>query len=334
MPDEVAIEVNGLTRYYGELLAVDHVSFEVQRGESFGFLGPNGAGKTTTIRMLTTLLEPTEGTARINGYDIIHQAYQAKHQFGIVPEESNVYTELSAWDNLIFTACLYGVPKKDREQRARELLEAFGLQEKRDAKVQFFSKGMRRRLTIAMALIHRPGILFLDEPIIGLDAQSARAIRGLVRELNDGGTTIFLTTHQIEVASQLCDRVAIIHQGRMAAIDTPEHLKRATQSVQSVEVALDRWEGGHREELAQLPGVSAAVREGDKIRLYTDDPSVVLEEVMRFAWERGRRVITLNTLGPSLEDVFLKITGQEVGTVRHGSKEGDRGPGRRGGRRR
>ena len=330
MPDQVAIEVKGLTRYYGELLAVDHVSFEVARGEIFGFLGPNGAGKTTTIRMLTTLLEPTEGTARINGYDVIRQAYQAKHQFGVVPEESNVYRELSAWDNLIFTGKMYRVPRGEREQRARELLEIFGLYEKRDVKVEFFSKGMRRRLTIALALLHRPSVLFLDEPTVGLDVQSGRAIKALVQELNSQGTTVFLTTHQLEEANQLCDRVAIINHGQIAAIDTPEHLKRAFQSVQSVEVAFDQWGEGHREELAQLPGVFTAVRQGDKTRLYTDDPPALLEEVMSFARQRGRRVITLSTLGPSLEDVFLRITGREVGTVHHGPGEGDRGPGRRG----
>jgi ABC-2 type transport system ATP-binding protein len=330
LSDHVAIEVHGLTRRYGDLVAVDHISFQVLQGDIFGFLGPNGAGKTTTIRMLTTLLEPTEGTARINGCDILHQAYRAKHQFGIVPEESNIYTELSAWDNLMFVASLYRVPRRDREERARELLATFGLQEKRDVKVQFFSRGMRRRLTIAMALIHRPAVLFLDEPLAGLDAQSARAIRALVHELNDGGTTIFLTTHQIEVASQLCHRVAIIDHGRIAAIDTPEHLKRAIQSVQSVEVTLDHWENGHREGLAHLPGVSTTVREGSKVRLYTDDPPALLEEVMRFARERDGRVMALNTLGPSLEDVFLKITGQEVGTVHHGPGDADRGPGRRG----
>jgi len=329
MPEQVAIEVKGLTRYYGELLAVDRVNFAVRQGEVFGFLGPNGAGKTTTIRMLTTLLKPTEGTARINGYDIMRQAYEAKHQFGVVPEESNVYRELSAWDNLIFTGKMYRVPRGERERRGRELLEIFGLHEKQDVKVEFFSRGMRRRLTIALALLHRPSVLFLDEPTTGLDVQSARAIKDMVRELNSQGTTVFLTTHQIEEANQLCDRVAIINHGQIAAIDTPEQLKRAIQSVQSVEVAFDRWEEGHREGLAQLPGVSAAVREGDKMRLYTDDPPALLEEVMSFARERGRRVITLNTLGPSLEDVFLKITGREVGTVRHEPREGDRGPGRK-----
>ena len=334
MINQVAIEAKELTRYYGELLAVDHVSFEVAREEFFGFLGPNGAGKTTTIRMLTTLLEPTEGTARINGYDVTRQAHQAKRQFGMVSEESNVYRELSAWDNLIFSGKLYRVPRAEGERRARELLEIFGLYEKRDVKAEFFSKGMRRRLTIAMALLHRPSVLFLDEPTTGLDVQSARLIRDLVGELNRQGTTVFLTTHQIEEANQLCNRVAIINHGQIAAIDTPERLKRDAQSVQSVEVAFDRWEESYSQGLAQLPGVSTAVRQGDKARLYTDDPPGLLEGVMSFAHQHGLQVITLNTLGPSLEDVFLKITGQEVGTVRHAPVEGDRGPGRRGRRRR
>ena len=324
MGEACAIEALGLTKYYGDLLAVDHINFEVRRGEIFGFLGPNGAGKTTTVRMLTALLTPTEGTALINGYDVSRQAYQAKRQMGLVPEESNVYAELSAWDNLIFAAKLYRVPRGERERRGRELLELFGLQEKRDVKARFLSKGMRRRLTIAMALIHRPAILFLDEPIVGLDVQSAQVIKERVRQLNAEGTTIFLTTHQIEVANQLCDRVAIINHGRIAAIDTPEHLKRAFQSVQSVEVAFDRGGPEQREALASLPGVVAATKRGDKFRLYTADPSALLPEVMAYAQDRGLRLIALNTLGPSLEDVFLAITGREVGTVQHEAGRGNR----------
>ncbi|MEW5961684.1 MAG: ABC transporter ATP-binding protein, partial [Chloroflexota bacterium] len=178
-----AIEVSNLTKYYGGHLAVDHISFDVRQGETFGFLGPNGAGKTTTQRMLTTLLEPTEGRIAISGHDLAHDAYPAKRQMGLVPEESNVYTELTAWDNLMFTAKLYRVPGKERAVRARELLETFGLWEKRDVKAQDFSKGMRRRLSIAMAIIHKPRLLFLDEPTPGLDAQSARAIRDLIRAM-------------------------------------------------------------------------------------------------------------------------------------------------------
>jgi len=327
-----AIEVHDLTKYYGDLLAVDHISFEVRRGEVFGFLGPNGAGKTTTQRMLTTLLEPTEGRIVVHGHDLAHDPYPVKRQMGLVPEESNVYTELTAWENLMFTATLYRVPRGERATRARELLEAFGLWERRDVKVENFSKGMRRRLSIAMAIVHRPTLLFLDEPTPGLDAQSARAIRDLIRRLNGEGTTVFLTTHQIEEANQLCDRVAIINHGRIAAIDTPERLKAAFRRVQSVEVALEPDGQAHGAALGSLPGVTTAVKMGDKWRLYTEDPSALLPRVVHYAEEHGLQVVSLSTLGPSLEDVFLEITGQQVGMIR-GAEE-RRGGGARGRRRR
>jgi ABC-2 type transport system ATP-binding protein len=320
-----AIEVNSLTKVYGPpdsgVLAVDHINFEVRQGEVFGFLGPNGAGKTTTQRMLTTLLEPTEGRIVIYGHDLARDAYPVKRQMGLVPEESNVYTELTAWDNLMFTAQLYRVPRAERAERARQLLETFGLWEKRNVKAEDFSKGMRRRLSIAMAIIHRPTLLFLDEPTPGLDVQSARAIRDLIRQLNAEGTTIFLTTHQIEEANQLCDRVAIINHGRIAAIDTPERLKAAFRRVQSVEVALEPDGQTHGEPLAALPGVMTTVKMGDKWRLYTEDPSALLPQVMDYARVNSLKVISLSTLGPSLEDVFLELTGQQVGTVRHGMQE-------------
>jgi ABC-2 type transport system ATP-binding protein len=234
----------------------------------------------------------------------------------------------------MFTARLYRVPRHERTQRARELLETFGLWEKRNVKTQDFSKGMRRRLSIAMALIHRPRLLFLDEPTPGLDAQSARAIRDLVRQMNAGGTTVFLTTHQIEEANLLCDRVAIINHGRIAAIDTPERLKAAFRRVQSVEVALEktsRVSETLEASLENLPGVNTAVKMGDKWRLYTEEPSALLPLVVDYARDRGLKVISLNTLGPSLEDVFLEITGQKIGTVRHvGPESGGKGPGAKG----
>ena len=334
------IVVENLTKYYGRLgagvLAVDHIDFDLHRGEIFGFLGPNGAGKTTTQRMLTTLLRPTEGRILINGHDLSRDAYLVKRQMGLVPEESNVYTELTAWENLTFTARLYRVPRGERGARARELLTIFGLWEKRDVKVEEFSKGMRRRLSIAMAIIHRPTLLFLDEPTPGLDAQSARAIRDLIRQLNGEGTTVFLTTHQLEEANQLCDRVAIIDHGQIAAIDTPERLKQSFRRVQSVEVALEPAGVDHGDALGTLPGVTTSVKMGDKWRLYTEDPSALLPRVFDYARSHGLRVVSLSTLGPSLEDVFLQITGQQVGTVRHEMPEGGsrrRGMGgRRGGR--
>jgi len=315
-----AIKVQNLTKHYGDFLAVNHINFEVRQGEVFGFLGPNGAGKTTTQRMLTTLLEPTDGRIIIHGHDLARDAYPVKRRMGLVPEESNVYTELTAWDNLMFTAKLYRVPRSEREARARELLETFGLWEKRDVKAQDFSKGMRRRLSIAMAIIHKPALLFLDEPTPGLDAQSARAIRDLIRQLNAEGTTIFLSTHQIEEANQLCDRVAIINHGQIAAIDTPERLKQAFQRVQSVEVALEP-DIPKTLKVFETFRVSHYVKMGDKWRLYTQDPSALLPQVMDYARSHKLRVVSLSTLGPSLEDVFLEITGQQVGTVQHKTEE-------------
>jgi ABC-2 type transport system ATP-binding protein len=305
---EHAIDALNLTKRYGNLLAVDHINFTVEKGEIFGFLGPNGAGKTTTIRMLTGVSTPTEGTATVMGYDIRRQTVKAKEQMGIVPDVSNVYNELSAWDNLIFTGKLYDLPRTYRERRAEELLKTFGLYERRREKVQGFSRGMKRRVCIAMALMNRASILFLDEPTSGLDVQSVIIIRDIIRRMNREGLTIFLTTHNIEEASQMCDRVAIINHGRIAAIDTPERLKRTVESLQSVVVAFDPAPGAI-DELKSIPKVDEAVKEGDKIRLLTHDVPSVLNSLWSYTQSRGLKIITLNTLGPSLEDVFVKLTG-------------------------
>jgi len=322
------IEVEDLTKYYDKFLAVDHINFTVKQGEIFGFLGPNGAGKTTTQRMLTTLLTPTEGRILINGHDLSRDSYPAKQQIGLVPEESNVYTELTAWDNLMFTASIYRVPRGERAKRAQELLETFGLWEKRDIKAENFSKGMRRRLSIAMAIIHKPALLFLDEPTPGLDAQSIRAIWELIRRMNAEGTTVFITTHQIEEANQLCGRVAIISHGKIAAIDTPERLKANFQRMQSVEVAFEGEVAEKSPGLESMPGVTTQVKVGDKMRLYTEDPSALLPRVIQYAESHALRVVSLNTLGPSLEDVFLEITGGQVGAV--GNESQEEKPARRG----
>lgn len=329
-PDEFVIDARELVRDFDKARAVDGVSFAVAAGEVFGFLGPNGAGKTTTVRMLTTLLEPTSGRVVIGGFDVDHQPYQARRLIGLVPEEANIYTELSAWDNLMFSARLYRVPGDLRDGRATELLRTFGLHEKRHIKAQLYSKGMRRRLSIAMALIHEPAILFLDEPTSGLDVQSALAIKQIVRELNARGTTVFLTTHQIEEANQLCDRVAIINADRMAAVDSPERLKQTMTSVQAVEVAFSG--GGPRMEsvLRRLPGVTDVAKHGDKWRLYTPDPPALMPLLFDLAGQWELQVVSLNTLGPSLEDVFLRLTGQKVGPSAGGNGPGTTGAGKPG----
>ena len=316
-----AIESINLTKYYDDLLAVDHISFEVEKGEIFGFLGPNGAGKTTTIRMLTSLTKPSEGTAKIFGRDIQSETLDAKRYVGIVPEISNVYDDLSAWDNLMFTGELYQVRKAEREKRAKELLEMFGLYERRNDKTKGFSKGMRRRLTISMGLINNPQLLFLDEPTSGLDVQSALIIKDVVRELNQKGVTIFLTTHNIEEANVTCDRVAIINKGKIAAIDTPEKLKKTIQSVQSVEVAFDNASPKIMKELENISLVNEVRKEGDKFRLYTHDPASVLEGLWEYAKTNNLKPISLNTLGPSLEDVFVRLTGMNVKAERRNFDE-------------
>ena len=298
---------------------MDHVDFQVRKGEIFGFLGPNGAGKTTTIRMLTGISIPTEGKATIMGYDIQRNPVEAKEQMGIVPDVSNVYNELSAWDNLIFTGKLYDMPKTYREKRAEELLRMFGLFDRCKEKVQGFSRGMKRRICIAMALMNRSHILFLDEPTSGLDVQSVLVIRDLIRKLNQQGLTVFLTTHNIEEASQMCDHVAIINHGKIAAIDTPEKLKRTVENLQSVEVAFETVSPDMLKELKEFPNVSNAVKEGDKFRLITNDPTSVLASTWNYAQKKNLRLITVNTLGPSLEDVFVKLTGIRPATEEEGS---------------
>ena len=317
---ENAIEAINLTKYYGELLAVDHINFEVKKGEIFGFLGPNGAGKTTTIRMLTGLTRPSDGTAKIFGHDIQSETIAAKRYMGIVPEISNVYDDLSAWDNLMFTAELYQVNRSQREKRAKELLEMFGLYDRRSDKAKDFSKGMKRRLTISMGLINDPQLLFLDEPTSGLDVQSVLIIKDVIRQLGKKGVTIFLTTHDIEEANVTCDRVAIIHKGKIAAIDTPEKLKKTIQSVQSIVVAFDKSSLKILKELETIPSVNEVRKEGDKFRLYTHDPATTLSGLWEYAEANNLKPITINTLGPSLEDVFIRLTGIDIRTERRVGK--------------
>jgi len=307
-----AIEVSHLTRHFGKLVALNDITFSVKEGETFGFLGPNGAGKTTTIRILTGITVPTGGDVKIFNKDIVKETIAARKTMGIVHETSNIYTDLTAWQNLMFTAQLYDVGKAGREKRGRDLLELFGLWERKDDKTNGFSKGMKRRLTLAMGLINDPRLIFLDEPTSGLDVQSNLIIRDVIRDLNARGVTVFLTTHNIEEANLTCDRVAIINRGIIAAIDSPEKLKKTIQSVQSVEVALypvpPQWEEG----LRGIATVSEVQKLGDKFRLITEDPPAVIDGVMAYAKARDSRVISINTFGPSLEDVFIRLTGLEV----------------------
>lgn len=286
-------------------MAVDHISFQVEKGEFFGFLGPNAAGKTTTIRMLTGVIKPDEGIASILSYDILREGLKSRQLMGIVPEMANAYVDLSAWNNLMLIGELYGVPKKKRQERANRLLKEFGLYERRKHLVRGFSRGMKQKLLLCMALINEPQILFLDEPTSGLDVESQRLIRDMIRELNKNGATVFLTTHNMEEANQLCDRIAIINHGKIAAIDSPERLRLRSSGLQSIEVSFDKVVSV--EDLSKVHGVKEAKKTGDKIRLYVDAPSATLDKLVDFARSKRLEIISLNTLAPTLEDVFLKL---------------------------
>jgi len=304
-----AIEVLGLTKEFGQLVAVDDISFQVEKGEVFGFLGPNGAGKTTTIRILTGLTKPTKGKVKIFDYDIEKETIEAKKQMGIVPESSNIYDDLSAWENLIFTADLYQIEKNQAEKKAQELLKTFGLFNRKNDKAKSFSRGMKRRLAIAMGLINNPRLLFLDEPTSGLDVESSLIIKKIISSLSQRKITIFLTTHDIEEASRSCDRVAIINHGKIAAIDTPENLKRTIQSVQSIEAVFNKtvsWQ--EISSLEKFPFVNKIQKLGDKYKLFTDNPEKTLSVLWNFSLKNKLRITSLNTLGPNLEEVFIKLT--------------------------
>jgi ABC-2 type transport system ATP-binding protein len=291
-----ALEVEGLTKRYpvrsGEsVLAVDGIDFRVNRGEVYGFLGPNGAGKTTTIRMLTGLARPTAGQARVLGLDLTRDLPRIQKRIGVVPEASNLYAELSALDNLLFCMRLYGVPRGERQGRAEELLARFRLSDKRDTPFAHLSRGMKRALTVAAALVHRPELVFLDEPTTGLDVASARGLRATIADLRDQGVTVFLTTHYLEEAERLCDRIALIARGRIVTVDTVEGLRAHVSGTTAVELTLERAAG--------LP---------DKLRIAAPDVEAAVLDALARVESEGRRILSINTVRPTLEDAFVQLT--------------------------
>ncbi|MBN2374725.1 ATP-binding cassette domain-containing protein [bacterium] len=303
---ESIIEVKGLAKRFGKVIALDGISFSVKRGEIFGFLGPNGAGKTTTIRILTGIIVPDAGDASIAGIDIQRDPLNAKMRIGVIPELGNIYVDLTARENIILAGRFYGMFRHVLEKKADELLKRFEIYERRNDPLRSFSKGMKQRVNIASALVHDPEILFLDEPTSGLDVQSQRLIKGIIGEINRKGTTIFLTTHNIEEANVLCQRVGIINKGRIASIDTPESLKRTFEETRSVTCSFDM-----PADIALFEGnslVNRLDRMGDKWRLYTDNPDELVKYLASRASEQGLSFTSLEICGASLEDAFLRLT--------------------------
>jgi ABC-2 type transport system ATP-binding protein len=308
-----AIEVRGLTKKFGDFTAVDGVSFEVHRGEIFGLLGPNGAGKSTLIRMLTTLLKPTSGSAAVGGFDVVGQANDVRRAIGVIPQAMTSDLELSAAENLGIFAKLYGVPRERRKALVAELLDSVELSKWADAPVKNLSGGMRRRVEIARGLVHEPEILFLDEPTTGLDPVSRTAVWEMIRALKKGrDLTVLLTTHYMDEADRLCDRIAIVDHGTMMALDSPLRLKAAIPGENTLEVSFDRAPEDWMSQLEGLPGVQEVVGEGGVYRIASDSGPTTTTALMARAAERSVAVTSLSVKSTTLDDVFVHYTGHEL----------------------
>ena len=315
MSKEIAISVDHLTKKFGEFTADEDLSFEVERDEIFGILGPNGAGKSTLIRMLTTLLRPTSGRALVMGHDVAKETNRVRHEIGVIPQANTVDGDLSAWESLDLYGRFYEMPKKDRKERATELLHAVGLWDWRDKAAGTYSGGMRRRLEIARGLIHRPRVFFLDEPTTGLDPQSRRTIWELLEKLrSQGDLTILICTHYMDEADRLCDRLAIVDHGKIAALGTPRELKASVpgQDILTVEYfqeVTDELVSA----LKALPEVRAAAREeAHTAKLILAGDVVPLDGITETARTTKNKVKSMSLLEPTLEDVFIHYTGRAL----------------------
>jgi len=310
-----AIEVNGLEKRFGEILALDHVSFTVETGEVFGYLGPNGAGKTTTIRILTGITAPTGGSATIFGWDIVRDTTQARRKMGIVYETSNVYDDITAWQNMMFAGELYHVGRIDREERGKELLEIFGLWDRRASRVKGFSKGMKRRLTLAMGLIRDPTLLFLDEPTSGLDPVGRREVRDIIHDLRAQGVTVFLNSHFLSEVEVTCDRVAIVKRGRVVRAGTLDELTGGATEVEiraggltaELVAGLARWG-----RVVDSRGTAENGQGDDITRLMlTVDQPDALPAIADYLVTGGARLYALAPQRLPLEELFMRVMREE-----------------------
>jgi len=309
------IEAENLTKIFNrKVVAVDHISFDVYEGEVFGFLGPNGAGKTTTISMLTTALRPTEGSAKVLGFDIVKQANEVRKVIGLVPQDYTADEDLTGYENVILCADLYGVPRDVAKRRALELLELVELIDFKDKRVETYSGGMRRRLELACGLINRPKVLFLDEPTLGLDVHTRAAIWSYIRRLRqEYDMTIFLTTHYLEEADALCDRIAIIDRGKIVAMGSPSELKNSLGGdVITITIAED---ADATSVIEGVNGVREVKREGATYRVKAINGELTAPLIIEALRKSGFTVTKLSLTKPTLDEVFLEYTGRRLRDV-------------------
>jgi len=309
-----AIEINELVKKYGGLTALDRVSLEIPEGDFFGLLGPNGAGKTTLIRILTTLLKPTSGYAKVLGHDVVKDPTAVRNVIGVVPQAMTSDLDLTGYETMDIYARFYDLPKKERKERIDELLAMVGLRERAGDLVATYSGGMRRRLEIARGLVHKPGILILDEPTIGLDPQSRHVVWELLEKFRKGDRlTVLLTTHYMEEAESLCDHVAIIDYGKIVALDTVPGLKRAIPQKDVVELTVSGVDLEKAVEKAKsLPDVTSAAYKEESVLVSSDHGAEIIPEVVEALRGMGARVTRVMLKEQTLEDVFIHYTGRPI----------------------
>ncbi|WP_174591806.1 ABC transporter ATP-binding protein [Methanocella conradii] len=309
-----AIEVRGLTKKFGDFVAVDNISFDVNEKEIFGFLGPNGAGKSTTIRMLCTLARPTAGEAKVAGYDLLKESDKVRASIGLVSEKMIMYERLTAAENLRFFGNLYGMPKRRLNERIDELLKLVDMYRWKDAQIGTFSTGMKQRINVIRALLTEPKIIFMDEPTLGLDPQTTLSIRQIIRDINKNGTTVILTTHAMLEAETLSERVAIIDHGRIVALDTPANLKKLVKDAEMTifSVRIPNLTPSLVEKVRKLDCV-AAMDQPDAYDLkISAKGSEGLDRIIDTIRHEGGNITMINTNEPTLEDVFLSVTGKAM----------------------
>jgi ABC-2 type transport system ATP-binding protein len=309
-----SIETKSLTKSFGDVTAVNNISLSVKNGEIFGFLGPNGAGKSTTIMILTTLLKPTSGQALISSFDVATNAKQVRQNIGYVQQEITVDEYLTGRENLLLQAKLNHIPKNEIDKRIDEILTLIELTDKQDKTVVTYSGGMRKRLDIAGGLLHRPKVLFLDEPTVGLDIQTRRKIWQYIKKIHDEfKMTIFLTTHYMEEADQLCDRIGIIDDGKIQVIDSPENLKKAMGN-EVISIIFE--EGENRDsflsELEKIEFVNKINKDGSKLTLFASNGTEVIPKIFYISSKLNIKITSISLTQPTLDDVFISYTGHEI----------------------